>query len=80
MTKIKNGKYIIAGFNYYYKDNQFHREDGPAFENPNGSKEWYLEGKNYSEEEFHQQIMKRNLNLKLRQKLPLKLKNKRKKI
>ena len=36
------------GGKYYYKDKSMitlHREDGPAFEGSNGSKEWCLNGK-----------------------------------
>jgi hypothetical protein len=29
----------------HYKDGQLHRENGPAIEFANGSKEWYLNGK-----------------------------------
>lgn len=31
----------------YYKDGNLHREDGPAVEFLNGTKEWYLKGKLY---------------------------------
>ena len=40
---------------YYYKDeacNILHREDGPAVEWINGIKYWYMNGKNYSKEEY----------------------------
>jgi hypothetical protein len=33
-----------------------HREDGPAIEFANGNKEWYLNGKMYTEEEFLAEI------------------------
>ena len=29
---------------FWYKDGKFHREDGPACEWANGSKEWYING------------------------------------
>ena len=38
---------------YYYKDEActiFHREDGPAIEYPNGSKEWLIDGKRHRED------------------------------
>ena len=38
---------------FYYKNramNIFHREDGPAIEYPDGSKEWWLDGKLHREE------------------------------
>ena len=31
---------------------QYHRLDGPAIENDNGSKSWYLNGIEYTEEEY----------------------------
>ncbi len=40
---MKNGLYIDkAGTKRWYKDDLFHREDGPASEYPNGTKEWWL--------------------------------------
>ncbi len=36
------GEYI-----FYFLGNKFHREDGPAIEYPNGSKYWFLHGKEY---------------------------------
>jgi len=37
---------------------KLHREDGPAIECPNGYKVWYLDGINYSEQEFDKIILK----------------------
>ena len=37
-----------------------HRTDGPAFEHPNGSKEWWVHGKQMSEEQFNQWRAKNN--------------------
>lgn len=34
----------------YYKNNKIHREDGPAVESQNGSKEWHIEGKLHSKQ------------------------------
>ena len=34
----------------YYENGSFHREDGPALEHNNGSKEWYLNGKCHRED------------------------------
>ena len=36
----------------WYFNGKRHRIDGPACEYANGRKEWYIEGKEYSEEEF----------------------------
>ena len=36
---------------YYYNDEgQLHREDGPAIEDPNGDKFWYINGKRHRED------------------------------
>ena len=35
------------GTKIWYKNNKFHREDGPAFEFTNGIKYWYLYGKRH---------------------------------
>jgi hypothetical protein len=42
-----------SGSKYYYKDKAMtilHREDGPAFEGSNGSKEWRINGKLHRED------------------------------
>lgn len=41
MSEIKNGRYETNGKISYYKNDLFHREDGPAFEKSNGDKFWY---------------------------------------
>ena len=46
------------GNKFYYKDKEMtiiHREDGPAIEWQDGSKEWYLNHEKLSEEEFLKQ-------------------------
>jgi hypothetical protein len=51
-----NPQYIEINSNgskYYYKDKSMitlHREDGPAFEGSNGSKEWRINGKLHRED------------------------------
>ena len=37
---------------WYNERGQFHREDGPAIEDANGSKQWWLNDKQYTEEEY----------------------------
>ena len=37
----------------WYQDGNLHRTNGPAIECANGLKFWYLNGKEYSEEEFN---------------------------
>ncbi len=40
------------GDRYWYLNGEIHREDGPAIEYADGSKRWWLNGINYTEEEF----------------------------
>jgi hypothetical protein len=40
------------GVKRYRWNNQLHREDGPAVELANGNKEWYLQDKKYTEEDY----------------------------
>jgi hypothetical protein len=42
-------------------EKNFQQEDGPAVENINGYKEFFLNDISYSEEEFHQEIIKLKL-------------------
>ena len=55
----------------YYKDREMtilHREDGPAYESVDGYKSWWLNGVNYTKEQFENKIEDRNIkdrNLKL---------------
>jgi len=37
-----------------------HREDGPAIENFNGVKWWYLNGKEYTEQEYKHKMRSKN--------------------
>jgi hypothetical protein len=41
----------VDGKEWYYHG-KLHREDGPAIEYTNGNKEWYLQGTEYTEEEY----------------------------
>jgi len=45
----------------YYLDDELHREDGPAVEYSNGDKEWRLNGKELTEEEFNKKITELNV-------------------
>ena len=40
-----------SGTKIWYLNGQCHREDGPACEYPNGTKLWYLSGKNITQAE-----------------------------
>ena len=45
---MKNGLIVDSkGNKEWYKDDQRHREDGPAIEYAHGSKYWYKEGKRH---------------------------------
>jgi hypothetical protein len=52
-----NKQYIVKSFGggtFYHKNKEMtilHREDGPAYEGLHGNKEWFLNGRIYSEEE-----------------------------
>ena len=35
----------LGGKEVWYKDDKFHRENGPAIINPDGSEYWYKDGK-----------------------------------
>lgn len=68
LKKDKNPISIICylfidqfGTKFWYKGNNYHREDGPAIEYIDGIKRWYLNGINYTEERYNKEIAKRNL-------------------
>jgi hypothetical protein len=44
---MKNGLYVERDMQIYYKNNKFHREDGPAVIFNNGRQEWWIEGKRH---------------------------------
>jgi hypothetical protein len=46
---------------YYNEQGQWHREDGPAVEWSDGDKYWYINDKEYSEQEFNNLILKKRL-------------------
>ena len=50
IQKYKDGLNIIDGNKYYYKNDELHREDGPAIECTGGHKSWYIEGKLHRED------------------------------
>ena len=79
---MKNGKIIDSdGTTKWYKDDELHREDGPAYENHEMRiKAWFLNGVQYKEEEFNQWIAKKQFNEKLENKLEEKPTNRKMKI
>ena len=46
------------GDKFWYINGKRHREDGPVVEWNNGDKEWYLNDINYTEDQYHQEIIK----------------------
>ena len=40
----------VGTIRYRNSDDQLHREDGPAYECPDGSRMWYLDGKRHRED------------------------------
>tara|TARA_R110002126_G_scaffold60959_4_gene158118 strand:- start:64 stop:306 length:243 start_codon:yes stop_codon:yes gene_type:complete len=45
-----------GGTKYWLLCGQRHREDGPTIEYPDGRKEWWLNGVEYSEEDFNEKM------------------------
>lgn len=48
MTVANNGDKV-----WHNSSGHYHRTDGPAVEYPDGSKEWWIDGKELSEEQFN---------------------------
>ncbi len=46
------------GYKAWYLNDKHHREDGPAIEYSDGTKKWYLNEKSYTEQEYHQEVIK----------------------
>ena len=44
-----------AGDKFWHVNGNYHREGGPALEDSNGDKSWYLMGKRLTEAQFNQQ-------------------------
>lgn len=68
------------GYREWWFNGERHREDGPACEWANGTKKWFLKGIQYTEEEFNQWLIKKNLNEKLHSTLEPRPKGKKNKI
>ena len=49
------------GSKLWYQNGKLHRLDGPAVENAYGIKEWWIEGQNYTEEQFNKITNPRSL-------------------
>ena len=46
---MKNGRYREDNIEFWYFNDELHREDGPALEYADGTKVWYLNGKLHRE-------------------------------
>ena len=46
---MKNGYYESGGDKYWFKNDKYHCENGPAVEYTDGTKAWYLNGKLHRE-------------------------------
>ena len=44
------------GTKQWLQNDKLHRLNGPAYEYPNGTKGWWIEGKQYSEQAFNQKV------------------------
>ena len=49
-----------AGDKYCMQNGRYHREDGPAIEFSDGTKEYYLDGKNFSEAAWTLEVFRRH--------------------
>lgn len=45
-----------TGSKYRYKDNRLHSLEGPAVEHSDDRKEYWIEGKQYTEKEFNEKL------------------------
>ena len=50
----------LGDVRWYNENDKLHRLDGPAFECPDGYKEWYIESIEYTEEQFLAKIESMN--------------------
>ena len=47
---MRNGRFEREDAVRYYKNGTYHRDDGPAVEEKNGTKEWWVNGKLHRED------------------------------
>ena len=68
-VEFKNGRYVDKnGDICWYKEGLFYRENGPTIERDDGSKEWFLNGIEYTEEEYKKYQLNKKLNQTLEEK------------
>ena len=51
--KIRKEVNDFGEIKYYNEKGELHREDGPAVITISGSKKWYLNGKEYTQDEYN---------------------------
>lgn len=61
---MKNGKCVIHDGIAWYRENILHKEDGPAIEWADGTRAFFLNGNQLTEEEFSQWFEKKTLQRK----------------
>ena len=61
--KNRHGIYETEYLTIYCVNGKCHRTDGPAIEYSNGKKFWYINGTQYTEDEYNTQIYLYNNNL-----------------
>ncbi len=54
-------KVYSDGTKEWYLNDELHREDGPAIEEPNGEVHWYLNNRRYSFEDYIEKLEKLGL-------------------
>jgi hypothetical protein len=47
---------LLNGFKAWYQHDKLHRIDGPAVELVDGGKQWWIEGREYTEEDFYKKL------------------------
>ena len=55
----------LDGSKYWRLNGQYHREDGPAIEYPNGRKYWFLNGKQVTWKEVFRQAKNPEIELRI---------------
>lgn len=68
---LLNGKINWKIFTCWFKQGLLHNENGPAIQYPDYRKDWYLNGIEYSEEEFNNYLEKKKLNVSLQSSLKM---------
>lgn len=68
-NELLNGCFEEEGDLICFKDGLYHCEDGPDLINANGDKEWWINNKQLTEEEFNEYIQIKNMKKNIRRNL-----------